>query len=68
MSWLGLGDFVLDGDSFSAEALSKMIRSLEKEEDSITNVLREQLPDFRAAVQAQYDQVFRLVDPVGESQ
>jgi colanic acid/amylovoran biosynthesis protein len=61
MSWFGQGDYVIDGDSFSAEALSKLIARLETEGASISDSLRQQLPSFRSAVQAQYDEVFRLI-------
>ncbi len=62
MNWFGQGDFVIEGDTFSAEALTELILRLEKEAGSITSSLRQQLPDFRSAVQAQYDEVFRLID------
>jgi polysaccharide pyruvyl transferase WcaK-like protein len=61
MEWLGLGDYVIDGDDFSPSALSEMVSALEKERDSVTSSLREQLPGFRSAVQAQYDEVFEIL-------
>jgi polysaccharide pyruvyl transferase WcaK-like protein len=61
MEWLGLGDYVIDGDDFSPSALAEMVSALEKERDSVTSSLREQLPGFRSAVQAQYDEVFEIL-------
>jgi polysaccharide pyruvyl transferase WcaK-like protein len=61
MEWLGLGEYVIDGDGFTPVALAEMISSLERNRDVVTASLREQLPGFRSAVQAQYDQVLGLV-------
>lgn len=62
MSWLGQGNYVVDGDTFSVESLTERFPLLEKESVSITNVLRQHIPDFQSSVQAQYDEVFRLME------
>jgi colanic acid/amylovoran biosynthesis protein len=60
MEWLGLGDYVIDGDDFTADALLQLVSVLQVESDSVTRSLEEQLPRFRSAVQSQYDAVFEL--------
>jgi hypothetical protein len=61
MGWLGLGKYVIDGDEFTAEALAELVSSIEKAGPAIVDSLGEQLPEFRIAVQAQYDTVFGLL-------
>lgn len=60
MEWLGLGDYVIDGDDFTADALLQLVSVLQVESDRVTRSLEEQLPRFRSAVQSQYDAVFEL--------
>jgi polysaccharide pyruvyl transferase WcaK-like protein len=62
MNWLNLGDYVTDGDSFAVEELKERIRLLEKKGGSIASALRQQIPDFEAAVHAQYREVFEMLD------
>jgi len=67
MNWLGLGDYVIDGDTFTVEALTERFPLLEKESRAIRSSLRQQTPDFQSAVQAQYDEVFKLMEKVSET-
>lgn len=62
MEWLGLAKYSVDGDSFTADALTDVMRLLESDGSAIATSLRQQLPGFRSAVQAQYDEVFQLVE------
>ena len=62
MNWLGQGDYVIEGDTFTVEALIERFPSLERERESIAKALGQQLLGFRSAVRAQYDEVFQLVE------
>jgi polysaccharide pyruvyl transferase WcaK-like protein len=57
MAWLGQGDYVIDGDTFSADALMECFTSLERDRGSVVDSLQAQVPDFKSAVQEQYDAV-----------
>ena len=59
MNWLGLGDYVIDGDNFSADSLMGCFPKLEANAGSVARSLAAQLPGFRSAVQAQYDTICR---------
>jgi polysaccharide pyruvyl transferase WcaK-like protein len=67
MNWLGLGNYVIDGATFTVEALTERFPSLEKESRSIASSLRQQTPDFQSSVQAQYDEVFKLMEEMPET-
>ena len=67
MDWLGLGDYVIDGATFTVEALTERFALLEKESRSIASSLRQQTPDFQSSVQAQYDEVFKLMEGMPET-
>jgi polysaccharide pyruvyl transferase WcaK-like protein len=67
MNWLGLGDYVIDGATFTVEALTERFPLLEKESRSIASSLRQQTPDFQSSVQAQYDEVFKLMEEMPET-
>jgi polysaccharide pyruvyl transferase WcaK-like protein len=62
MNWLGQGNYVMRADTFSVETLIKRFPLLEAESGSITHTLHQQNMIFRAAVQAQYDEIFKLVE------
>jgi polysaccharide pyruvyl transferase WcaK-like protein len=67
MNWLGLGDYVIGGDTFTVEALAERFQLLEEEGGSIASSLRQQTPDFQSAVQVQYDEVFKLMEEMSEA-
>jgi len=62
MNWLGQGDYVINGDTFSVDELTGKFPFLEKESGSIASSLRRQTPNFQSAVQAQYNEVFKFVE------
>lgn len=62
MKWLGQGDYVIEGETFRVDELTDRFAALEKHSASITRSLREQVPGFTSAVQAQYDTVFSMID------
>ena len=61
MQWLGLGEYVVDGDAFGARDLQERWPSLEASVCRITASLEEQVPVFKQAVGDQYDEVFGLL-------
>ncbi len=67
MNWLGQGDYVMKGETFSVDDLTDRFPVLEKESESIASALRQQTPDFQSSVQAQYDEVFKLMEEMPET-
>jgi len=65
MTWLGLGQYVVDGDTFGVDDLIERFPQLEADASTVTAALQRQLPAFREEVQTQYDEVFRLVESTG---
>ena len=65
MTWLGLGQYVVSGDTFGVDDLIERFPQLEAEATAIAAVLRRKIPDFQKQVQVQYDEVFRLLEPTG---
>jgi hypothetical protein len=47
--------------------LTETFSLLEKESGSIASSLRRQTPDFQSAVQAQYNEVFKLTEEMPET-
>jgi hypothetical protein len=47
--------------------LTERFPLLEKESRSIASSLRQQTPDFQSSVQAQYDEVFKLMEEMPET-
>ena len=62
MQWLGLGDYVVEGDTFEPEELSERFTRLEADIPAIRRTLQEKVPDLKKAVQDQYEEVFRLLE------
>ena len=67
MTWLGLERYVVDGNNFGVEGLIERFLQLEADAPDVTAALLRQLPAFREKVQAQYDEIFRLLEPTGSS-
>lgn len=62
MQWLGLGDYVVEGDTFEPEELSERFARLEADIPAIRESLQEKVPGLKRAVQDQYEEVFGLLE------
>jgi polysaccharide pyruvyl transferase WcaK-like protein len=62
MEWLGQGDYVIEGETFRVDELIERFAALDEHSASIAISLRAQVPEFKSAVQAQYDTVFNLLE------
>jgi polysaccharide pyruvyl transferase WcaK-like protein len=64
MTWLGLGEYAVEGDTFDVAALTTRFESLDAAYASVETSLARQIPEFQQAVQAQYDEIYRIVEGV----
>ena len=62
MHWLNLEDYAIDAECFEVDELTEKFSLLKKNRKSIEESLRRKVPEFRASVRAQYDEVFRIVE------
>jgi polysaccharide pyruvyl transferase WcaK-like protein len=62
MNWLGLSEYVVDGNTFRSAELEERFSRLEENGPAITASLEQKVPQFRSALEAQYDEVFASID------
>ena len=62
MHWLGLENYVVEGDTFEARELIELFPLLDSESSRIESSLEEKVPELKSAVLTQYDEVFQLLD------
>jgi polysaccharide pyruvyl transferase WcaK-like protein len=65
MRSMGLADYCLDVDGFSAGDLIRLFRRLEEEADELEPQVERQTARFRRAVEAQYEAIFAGLSPAG---
>ncbi len=62
MQWLGLEQYVVEGDTFKAEDLRERFTRLEADSPTIRSSLQEKVPSLKKAVHDQYGEIFRLLE------